>query len=129
MKNGGGELRVETVRLRGSIIAESRSSSLKDPTDYKELAQEYQRKQGIPKSPNVHQHPHASEIASLWGYIFQIIFQICAGAIMLTDSVFWLILFPLLTPKDYNLDIISMGVMKPPLYSLTIHIALHSQRL
>ncbi|XLS61992.1 hypothetical protein HN51_016220 [Arachis hypogaea] len=29
MKNGGGQLRVETVRLRGSIIVESRSSSLK----------------------------------------------------------------------------------------------------
>ncbi|BAT76075.1 hypothetical protein LR48_Vigan01g234800 [Vigna angularis] len=48
--------------------------------------------------------------AGIWGYIFQIIFQIIAGAVMLTDCVFWFIIVPFLTIKDYhiNLLIISM---------------------
>nr|XP_007138062.1 hypothetical protein PHAVU_009G177400g [Phaseolus vulgaris]ESW10056.1 hypothetical protein PHAVU_009G177400g [Phaseolus vulgaris] len=42
--------------------------------------------------------------AGILGYIFQIIFQINAGAVMLTDCVFWFIIVPFLTIKDYNLN-------------------------
>ncbi|KAI3467548.1 hypothetical protein Pfo_024211, partial [Paulownia fortunei] len=42
--------------------------------------------------------------ASVWGYALQIVFQMCAGAVALTDSVFWLIIYPFLTPKDYRLS-------------------------
>lgn len=33
--------------------------------------------------------------------------QICAGAVVLTDCVYWLIIFPFLTIKDYNLNFVS----------------------
>ncbi|XP_061353583.1 uncharacterized protein LOC133298333 [Gastrolobium bilobum] len=56
----------------------------------------------MPKSPD--QESHARKIAGVWGYIFQIIFQTCAGAVVLTDFVFWFIIYPFLTSKDYNLD-------------------------
>ncbi|XP_012440764.1 uncharacterized protein LOC105766015 [Gossypium raimondii] len=50
--------------------------------------------------------PYHPSIAGPWTYAFQIIYQICAGAVMLTDSVFWLIIFPFLMPKYRSLNFI-----------------------
>ncbi|CAN1179691.1 hypothetical protein LINPERHAP2_LOCUS34342 [Linum perenne] len=51
--------------------------------------------------------------AGKWVYAFQIIFQMNAGAVMLTDCVFWLIIVPFLAIKDYHLNalIVSMHSM------------------
>ncbi|XP_058737307.1 uncharacterized protein LOC131609593 isoform X1 [Vicia villosa] len=53
---------------------------------------------------NPHQEFHVRKIAGVWGYIFQIIYQTCAGAVFLTDFVFWFILYPLRTSNHYSLD-------------------------
>ncbi|XP_028787139.1 uncharacterized protein LOC114743112 [Neltuma alba] len=58
----------------------------------------------LPKSSHSHQEPYAPRTAGLWGYIFQILFQTCAGAVVLTDFVFWFIIYPFLTSKDYSLN-------------------------
>uniref|UniRef100_A0A0D9VBS7 Uncharacterized protein n=1 Tax=Leersia perrieri TaxID=77586 RepID=A0A0D9VBS7_9ORYZ len=50
------------------------------------------------------------EIAGFWGYLLQIIYQTNAGAVMLTDCVFWFIIFPFLTVKDYNLNFLLIGM-------------------
>ncbi|KAK6922250.1 hypothetical protein RJ641_012757, partial [Dillenia turbinata] len=56
------------------------------------------------KNANINDDSTVCQTAGMWGYIFQVIFQMCAGAVMLTDSVFWLVLYPFLTSKDFSLD-------------------------
>eukprot|EP01018_Ginkgo_biloba_P009300 Gb_33920 [translate_table: standard] len=48
--------------------------------------------------------------AGCWGYTMQVLFQTCAGAVMLTDIVFWFIIVPFLTTKDFSLNLL-MGSM------------------
>ncbi|XP_022776126.1 uncharacterized protein LOC111317888 isoform X2 [Durio zibethinus] len=54
--------------------------------------------------------PYHPPRAGAWSYAFQIIYQICAGAVMLTDSVFWLILFPFLTSEDFGLNFLIVSL-------------------
>ncbi|KAL9149607.1 hypothetical protein ABFS82_12G118800 [Erythranthe guttata] len=42
--------------------------------------------------------------ASVQGYALQIVFQMCSGAVVLTDSIFWLMIYPFLTAKDYRIN-------------------------
>ncbi|KAH8493032.1 hypothetical protein H0E87_022335 [Populus deltoides] len=62
------------------------------------------------ESSNSHEILDVRQPAGKWAFIFQIIFQMNAGAVMLTDSVFWFVLVPFLASKDYHLNalIISM---------------------
>ncbi|MQM13121.1 hypothetical protein Taro_046043 [Colocasia esculenta] len=46
-------------------------------------------------------------VGGFWGYAFQIIYQTNAGAVVLTDCVFWLIIVPFLTMRDYSLNFVS----------------------
>ncbi|CAN0924515.1 hypothetical protein LINGRAHAP2_LOCUS34231, partial [Linum grandiflorum] len=38
------------------------------------------------------------------------IFQICAGSVMYTDSIYWIIIFPFLTIQDYTLNFITVDM-------------------
>ncbi|KAF5799677.1 hypothetical protein HanXRQr2_Chr07g0307241 [Helianthus annuus] len=51
-----------------------------------------------------------SQAAAFWGYIFQIIFQMTAGAVMLTDGVYWFVIFPFLTIVDYEMSFLTVVV-------------------
>lgn len=42
----------------------------------------------------------------LWGYLMQTTYQTCAGAVMLTDIVFWFILVPFLLGDQFNLTLL-----------------------
>ncbi|KAL3813806.1 hypothetical protein ACJIZ3_015074 [Penstemon smallii] len=43
-----------------------------------------------------------------WSYLFQVLFQITAGAVTLTDLVYWCVMFPFLTIKDYELSFLTV---------------------
>lgn len=48
--------------------------------------------------------------AGCLAYFFQIIFQMNAGAVVLTDSVFWFILVPFLVIKDYHFNFLIINM-------------------
>ncbi|XP_017232355.1 uncharacterized protein LOC108206536 isoform X2 [Daucus carota subsp. sativus] len=48
--------------------------------------------------------------ADIWGFIFQVTFQICAGAVMLTDIIYWFVLYPFFTPKDHELNFLEVSM-------------------
>ncbi|KAB1216624.1 hypothetical protein CJ030_MR4G007815 [Morella rubra] len=62
------------------------------------------------KSSGPHEQGQPRKPAGIWGYIFQIIFQMNGGAVMLTDCVFWLIIVPFLAIKDYNLNFLVINM-------------------
>ncbi|KAL8124323.1 uncharacterized protein LOC141718053 isoform X2 [Apium graveolens] len=41
------------------------------------------------------------------GHSYQVLFQMTAGAVMLTDCVYWCIIFPFLTAQDYKLSFLT----------------------
>ncbi|KAL6325169.1 hypothetical protein AAG906_023014 [Vitis piasezkii] len=47
---------------------------------------------------------------AIWSHLFQVIFQINAGAVMLTDCIYWFIIFPFLTIKDYNMSFMTVNM-------------------
>lgn len=65
---------------------------------------------GMAPKTIVDDHDGGREIAGFWGYLLQIIYQTNAGAVMLTDCVFWFVIFPFLTIKDYNLNFLLIGM-------------------
>ncbi|XP_043813619.1 uncharacterized protein LOC110617479 isoform X3 [Manihot esculenta] len=55
------------------------------------------------RSPNSSEQVDECQPAGKWAFFFQIVFQMNAGAVMLTDCVFWFVIVPFLAIKDYHL--------------------------
>ncbi|KAJ7943669.1 Transmembrane protein [Quillaja saponaria] len=82
----------------------------------------------LSKRLDSHGEAHACKTAGAWGYFFQIIFQTCAGAVMLTDCVFWLILYPFEMAQDYDLDFLNTSMHSVNAVLLVGDILLNSLR-
>lgn len=57
-----------------------------------------------------HQPQENRKKAGFWGYTMQIVFQTCAGAVMMTDIVFWAVIVPFLSTERFSLNFL-MGSM------------------
>lgn len=57
-----------------------------------------------------HEEVYDHQIAGSLGYLFQILYQVTAGAVVLTDVVFWLIIYPFLTAKNFELSFFDVGM-------------------
>ncbi|KAK4753603.1 hypothetical protein SAY87_001707 [Trapa incisa] len=55
----------------------------------------------VPKTSNDEGKNSDYQSMGFWNHIFQIVYQIAGGAVILTDSVFWLILYPLYLSKGF----------------------------
>ncbi|XP_038716665.1 uncharacterized protein LOC120010053 isoform X2 [Tripterygium wilfordii] len=53
---------------------------------------------------------HVSQAIRTSSYVFQVIFQTSAGAVMLTDCIYWSIIYPFLTIKDYDLSFMTVNM-------------------
>ncbi|OMO59206.1 hypothetical protein CCACVL1_25000 [Corchorus capsularis] len=53
---------------------------------------------------------NVSRAAGFISYLFQVIFQMNAGAVMLTDFIYWSIIFPFLTIRDYSLNFMTVNM-------------------
>lgn len=97
-KKAGGDrvdnVEVDTEQGTSEAGAQGGISKMSDPS-----------KSSVPHEPH-----HLNKPAGFWGYAFQIIFQMNAGAVMLTDCVFWFVIFPFLTIKDYNLNFLMINM-------------------
>ncbi|KAL5792020.1 hypothetical protein ACOSP7_000614 [Xanthoceras sorbifolium] len=55
-------------------------------------------------------HEEFQQRAGFWGYLMQTIYQTCAGAVVLTDLVFWCLIVPFLSNSHTTLNML-MGCM------------------
>ncbi|KAK9117189.1 hypothetical protein Sjap_016136 [Stephania japonica] len=62
------------------------------------------------KNSNPPRQNYGRKPADIWGLVFQVIFQMAAGAVLLTDFVFWFLIVPFLAIKDYDLNFMLIGV-------------------
>ncbi|XP_058077304.1 uncharacterized protein LOC131225733 isoform X2 [Magnolia sinica] len=57
-----------------------------------------------------HEQEIIKQRAGFWGYLMQTVYQACAGAVMLTDIVFWCLIVPFLSIQHFSLNML-MGCM------------------
>ncbi|PQQ15804.1 uncharacterized protein Pyn_33584 [Prunus yedoensis var. nudiflora] len=76
-----------------------------DAEDGAYIPLEYQEKDSNPEEESC-LHLAAAKCT----YVFEAMFQMNAGAVMLTDCVYWIVIFPFLTIKDYNLNFMTVNM-------------------
>ncbi|XP_068664193.1 uncharacterized protein [Aristolochia californica] len=62
------------------------------------------------KLPSQGEQEEKERVAGFGGYLMQILYQTCAGAVVLTDIVFWFMIVPFLTNEHFKLNML-MGCM------------------
>ncbi|KAJ7973119.1 putative Transmembrane protein [Quillaja saponaria] len=92
----------ERVEFLKRDLEESISAS---PSSYREK----ETKNSI-KLQNHYAEEEFQQRAGFWGYLLQTTYQTCAGAVILTDIVFWCVIVPFLSNSHLGLNVL-MGCM------------------
>ncbi|XP_042045603.1 uncharacterized protein LOC121791848 [Salvia splendens] len=51
---------------------------------------------------------HALITSDLWDGLYQVLFQMTAGAVTLTDIVYWVVIFPFMALRDYEMSFLTV---------------------
>lgn len=84
----------------GHYVGIDAEQGLSVPLTYRETA--YRGR--VEKNSNHQEKNGDVPMIGILCYAFQVIFQVSAGAVMLTDCVYWFVIFPFLTIKDYDMN-------------------------
>lgn len=69
-----------------------------------------EQSRSVHETRNISNLKEASKSAGIGTYLFQVIFQMNAGAVVLTDCIYWFFIFPFLTIKDYDLNFMTVNM-------------------
>lgn len=83
---------------------------------------------GVSKGLSSDEETDIREPAGYLGYAFQIIFQVCAGAVVLTDCIYWLLIYPFFLSKGYPLQFLVVGMHSINAVTLLGDVILNSLR-
>lgn len=83
---------------------------------------------GVSKDLSSIEETDVREPAGYLGYVFQIIFQVCAGAVVLTDCVYWLLIYPFFLPSGSGLQFLVIGMHSINAITLLGDVILNSLR-
>nr|ABK26978.1 unknown [Picea sitchensis] len=73
-----------------------------------------------------HQEQENRKKAGFWGYTMQILFQTCAGSVVMTDIVFWVIIVPFLSTERFSLNLLMGSMHSVNAFFLIVDSALNS---
>ncbi|KAL9263348.1 ApaG-like protein [Drosera capensis] len=89
---------------RNKVLGDRADSEMAD-SGQSRAAYPPQGRNGAKDDLDLNDHRHTRQVSGFWGYAFQIIFQINAGAVVLTDCVFWFVIVPFLsTTRNFDLN-------------------------
>uniref|UniRef100_A0A5B7BU88 Transmembrane protein n=1 Tax=Davidia involucrata TaxID=16924 RepID=A0A5B7BU88_DAVIN len=78
--------------------------------DWEENGSETSVTEGTIKLQSRYNQEEFDQRVWVWEYLMQAIYQTCAGAVILTDIVFWCIIVPFLTDENFHVNLL-MGCM------------------
>ncbi|XP_028118795.1 uncharacterized protein LOC114316333 [Camellia sinensis] len=84
----------------GHYVGIDAEQGLSVPLTYRETAYRVR----VEKNSNHQEKNGDVPMIGILCHAFQVIFQVSAGAVMLTDCVYWFVIFPFLTIKDYDMN-------------------------
>ncbi|CAL0316511.1 unnamed protein product [Lupinus luteus] len=92
--------------LQNGERAEFLGRGVEEGVSTNSIVYKYKETKGSIKLQSVYAEEEFKLGAGFWGHLMQIIYQICAGAVVLTDIMFWCVIVPFLSDPDFKLNML-----------------------